>query len=99
MLDQDDERAGFDLGATGRLALMAKLAEGTGMKIPEQARNALNVRGVNMDMPKPKVNIAPPREEAAMPPSALCSQTCLIQQQNANPPGTRRSGMMSWRNA
>ena len=27
-LDQDDERAGFDLGATGRLALMAKLAEG-----------------------------------------------------------------------
>jgi hypothetical protein len=27
---QDDDRAGFDLGATGRLALMAKLAEGTG---------------------------------------------------------------------
>ena len=40
-LDQDDERAGFDLGATGRLALMAKLAEGTGMKVPEQARQAL----------------------------------------------------------
>jgi len=70
MLDQDDERAGFDLGATGRLALMAKLAEGTGMKIPEQARNALNVRGVNMDMPKAKVNIAPPREQEAMPPIA-----------------------------
>merc|ERR1712223_1448482 len=43
LLDQDDERAGFDLGATGRLALMAKLAEGTGMKIPDQARNALNI--------------------------------------------------------
>ncbi len=27
---KDDDRAGFDLGATGRLALMAKLAEGTG---------------------------------------------------------------------
>ena len=26
-------RAGYDLGATGRLALMAKLAEGTGMKV------------------------------------------------------------------
>ena len=69
-LDQDDERAGFDLGATGRLALMAKLAEGTGMKIPDQARNALNVRGMNMDMPKPKVNVAQPREETAMPPIA-----------------------------
>ena len=31
-LDQDDERAGFNLGATGGLAMMAKLAEGTGMK-------------------------------------------------------------------
>merc|ERR1719322_1447123 len=70
LLDQDDERAGFDLGATGRLALMAKLAEGTGMKIPDQARNALNVRGMNMDMPKPKVNVAQPREETAMPPIA-----------------------------
>merc|ERR1719352_898628 len=49
---------------------MAKLAEGTGMKIPEQARNALNVRGVNMEMPKAKVNIAPPREQEAMPPIA-----------------------------
>ena len=29
-IDQDDDRAGYDLGATGRLALMAKLAEGTG---------------------------------------------------------------------
>jgi len=41
-IDQDDDRAGYDLGATGRLALMAKLAEGTGMKVPEHAANALN---------------------------------------------------------
>ena len=26
---------------------MAKLAEGTGMKLPEQTRNALSVKGVN----------------------------------------------------
>jgi len=72
LLDQDDERAGFDLGATGRLALMAKLAEGTGMEIPDQARQALTVRGVNMDMPaKPqRVNVAPPPNEQAMPPIA-----------------------------
>lgn len=32
---EEMDRAGIDLGATGRLALMAKLAEGTGMKLPE----------------------------------------------------------------
>ena len=65
LLDQDDERAGFDLGATGRLALMAKLAEGTGMKIPEHTRNAINNRGINMDMPaaKTRVNVAQPQSE------------------------------------
>lgn len=35
-LDNDDmDRAGFDLGPTGRLQLMAKLAEGTGMNVPK----------------------------------------------------------------
>ncbi|XP_063769640.1 probable RNA-binding protein 23 isoform X3 [Pseudophryne corroboree] len=34
-LDSDDlERSGIDLGATGRLQLMAKLAEGTGLPLP-----------------------------------------------------------------
>ena len=33
--------SGFELGASGRLALMAKLAEGTGMKLPEMATQAL----------------------------------------------------------
>ncbi|GAU96498.1 hypothetical protein RvY_07933 [Ramazzottius varieornatus] len=38
-LDVDDmDRPGFDLGPTGRLQLMAKLAEGTGLKIPQQAQ-------------------------------------------------------------
>lgn len=35
-------RSGIDLGATGRLALMAKLAAGTGLKLPEIATQALN---------------------------------------------------------
>lgn len=70
LLDQDDEKQGFDLGATGRLALMAKLAEGTGMQIPQQARNALNVRGVNMDMPKARVNVAAPPQEQGKAPGA-----------------------------
>lgn len=46
-LDTDDmDRAGIDLGATGRLQLMAKLAEGTGFEIPQVAANALNMNGI-----------------------------------------------------
>lgn len=42
-LDTDEmDRAGIDLGATGRLQLMAKLAEGTGFEIPSYAAQALN---------------------------------------------------------
>lgn len=42
--DNDEmDRAGVDLGATGRLQLMAKLAEGTGFQIPQAAANALNM--------------------------------------------------------
>jgi RNA-binding protein 39 len=41
-LDSEEmDRSGIDLGATGRLALMAKLAEGTGMKLPQGATQAL----------------------------------------------------------
>jgi len=44
LLDSDEmDRAGIDLGATGRLQLMAKLAEGTGFEIPQVAANALNM--------------------------------------------------------
>ncbi|CAG0900656.1 unnamed protein product, partial [Cyprideis torosa] len=42
-LDNDElDRRGIDLGATGRLALMAKLAQGTGMELPSAAAAALN---------------------------------------------------------
>ncbi|XP_002742404.1 RNA-binding protein 39-like isoform X2 [Saccoglossus kowalevskii] len=42
-LDSDDlERSGIDLGTTGRLQLMAKLAEGTGFQVPAAAAAALN---------------------------------------------------------
>ncbi|GFR69148.1 RNA-binding protein 39 [Elysia marginata] len=42
-LDTDEmDRAGIDLGATGRLQLMAKLAEGTGFQIPQYAADALS---------------------------------------------------------
>lgn len=43
-LDSDDtDRAGVNLGASGKLALMAKLAEGSDIKIPQYTLDALNM--------------------------------------------------------
>ncbi|KAA0713760.1 RNA-binding protein 39 [Triplophysa tibetana] len=45
-LDNDElERTGIDLGTTGRLQLMARLAEGTGLQIPHAAKQALQMSG------------------------------------------------------
>nr|CAD7261468.1 unnamed protein product [Timema shepardi] len=47
ILDSDDlDRTGIDLGATGRLQLMFKLAEGTGLQIPQAAASALNLNPI-----------------------------------------------------
>lgn len=44
LLDTDElDRSGIDLGATGRLQLMFKLAEGAGMTVPPAAANALSL--------------------------------------------------------
>jgi RNA-binding protein 39 len=44
ILDSDElDRTGIDLGTTGRLQLMAKLAEGTGIQLPQAAVNALQM--------------------------------------------------------
>ena len=41
-LDSDDlDHRGVNLGATGRLALMAKLSEGSGLQMPKHAMDAL----------------------------------------------------------
>lgn len=41
-LDNEDvDRTGIDLGATGRLQLMFKLAENAGLAVPQAAANAL----------------------------------------------------------
>ncbi|XP_034388010.1 RNA-binding protein 39-like isoform X1 [Cyclopterus lumpus] len=46
-LDSDElERSGIDLGTTGRLQLMARLAEGTGLQMPPAAQQALQMSGV-----------------------------------------------------
>ncbi|KAK2861567.1 hypothetical protein Q5P01_001100 [Channa striata] len=45
-LDSDElERSGIDLETTGRLQLMARLAEGTGLQIPPSAQQAIQMSG------------------------------------------------------
>jgi RNA-binding protein 39 len=44
ILDSDElDRTGIDLGTTGRLQLMAKLAEGTGIQLPQAAVTAIQM--------------------------------------------------------
>lgn len=47
-LDNDDlDRTGVNLGPSGKLALMAKLAEGTGLKMPQYALDSINMTNVS----------------------------------------------------
>jgi len=61
-LDTEEmDRAGIDLGATGRLQLMAKLAEGTGFELPQAAVKALQLTAQAQSSPmsgKPAVSVA-----------------------------------------
>jgi len=92
MLDNDEmDRAGIDLGATGRLQLMAKLAEGTGFEIPQMAANALNMGGGSM------AGVPPPVEQPAQPPSSSSSPPIATQSfmlSNMFDPATETS--MTW---
>lgn len=48
-LDNDDlDRAGVNLGPSGKLALMAKLAEGTGLEMPKHTLDALHMTSSGM---------------------------------------------------
>lgn len=59
-LDTDEmDRSGIDLGATGRLQLMFKLAEGAGLAVPQAAANALLASAPQQPSTQPQ-QIAPP---------------------------------------
>jgi RNA-binding protein 39 len=50
-LDSEEmDRTGVRLGSTARLSLMAKLAEGTGLELPEAATAALNLQNQQMGL-------------------------------------------------
>lgn len=61
LLDSDElDRSGIDLGATGRLQLMFKLAEGAGMQVPQAAANALSMATGQPVVPQVPTNSTPP---------------------------------------
>lgn len=61
ILDSDElDRSGIDLGATGRLQLMFKLAEGAGMQVPQAAANALSMATGQPVVPTVQTNTTPP---------------------------------------
>uniref|UniRef100_A0A673A393 RNA-binding protein 39-like n=1 Tax=Sphaeramia orbicularis TaxID=375764 RepID=A0A673A393_9TELE len=73
-LDNDElERTGIDLGTTGRLQLMARLAEGTGLKIPPAAQQALQMTGsipfgnITLFQPLPTGHTLPPALQCYLP--------------------------------
>ncbi|KAF2350293.1 Splicing factor RBM39-like [Trinorchestia longiramus] len=56
LLDLDEkERTGVELGATQRLQLMAKLAEGTGLQLPPAAVNALHMPAQSLQQSTPPI--------------------------------------------
>lgn len=59
-LDNDElDRTGVNLGPSGKLALMAKLAEGTGLQVPKQTMDALNITSGVQPMPNAATPGAP----------------------------------------
>lgn len=61
LLDSDElDRSGIDLGATGRLQLMFKLAETAGMQVPAAAANALSMATGQPVVTQTQTNSTPP---------------------------------------
>ncbi|XP_023846348.1 RNA-binding protein 39 isoform X1 [Salvelinus sp. IW2-2015] len=98
-LDNDElERTGIDLGTTGRLQLMARLAEGTGLQIPPAAQQALQMSGsihstqihfVNMAAGTApathSLNLAPSRNQAMNLSTQPLATLCLQLSNMFNP--------------
>jgi RNA-binding protein 39 len=75
------DRAGIDLGTSGRLALMAKLAAGTGLKLPETAAQALSQTGMMSGGQAPSV-----ASVAMAAHSAMMQQQQQQQATSSSPP-------------
>lgn len=88
-LDNDElERTGIDLGTTGRLQLMARLAEGTGLKIPPAAQQALQMTG-SVQFGNVSASGVPPPAQALNLPAQPIATHCLQLSNLFNPQAER----------
>jgi len=92
-LDNDElERTGIDLGTTGRLQLMARLAEGTGLKIPPAAQQALQMSGSIPFGAMPTAAAAPAPVQAMNLPAQPLATHCLQLSNMFNPQSENQAG-------
>lgn len=77
-LDNDDlDRTGVNLGPSGKLALMARLAEGTGLKMPQYALDSINMTSVT-GTPAPILPARLTQNGAALAATPATSQCFLL---------------------
>ncbi|KAG9270346.1 RNA-binding protein 39b isoform X3 [Astyanax mexicanus] len=96
-LDNDElERTGIDLGTTGRLQLMARLAEGTGLQIPAAAKQALQMTGSlpfgNLPGANPALIPSPSMNQAMNLPTQPLATHCLQLSNMFNPQSENEPG-------
>uniref|UniRef100_A0A4W4DYT3 RRM domain-containing protein n=1 Tax=Electrophorus electricus TaxID=8005 RepID=A0A4W4DYT3_ELEEL len=96
-LDNDElERTGIDLGTTGRLQLMARLAEGTGLQIPPAAQQALQMTGsipfANLPGATPALIPSPAMNQAMNLPTQPLATHCLQLSNMFNPQSENEPG-------
>ncbi|KAM9813548.1 RNA-binding protein 39-like isoform 2-T2 [Neosynchiropus ocellatus] len=94
LLDSDElDRSGIDLGTTGRLQLMARLAEGTGLQIPPAAQQALQMSGaIAIGAMAAVSGMSTVRSTSR---SGVCAHVCLCVPAAMNPALSMNSGPMN----
>ena len=86
-LDSDDlDHRGISLGATGRLALMAKLSEGSGLQMPKQAIDALQAAHMQAANSQHVRIPEPPNQQQLATVTAVSTQ-CFMLSNMFNPAG------------
>jgi RNA-binding protein 39 len=94
-LDSDDlDHRGISLGATGRLALMAKLSEGSGLQMPKHAMDALQARHMQAASSQHVRIPEPPNSQQLATVTAVSTQCFMLS--NMFNPTTEASRNPDW---
>ena len=94
-LDSDDlDHRGINLGATGRLALMAKLSEGSGLQMPKHAMDALQAAHMQAAGSQHVRIPEPPNPQQLATVTAVGTQCFMLS--NMFDPATEASRNVDW---